>query len=43
MRDKPKECINSKCKNVFYVPKYLLHHMIRCETCYGTGEIEIEE
>lgn len=35
---KPKECVNSKCKNIFYVPKYLLHQMLICEKCQDTKQ-----
>jgi hypothetical protein len=30
---KPKECIHNSCKNVFFVPYYLLHMLIMCEEC----------
>ena len=30
---KPKECINSKCKNIFYVKDSELQLPLQCETC----------
>ena len=33
MKDKPKECVNSKCPNTFYVPKNELHLPLVCEQC----------
>jgi hypothetical protein len=30
---KPKECINSNCNRVFYVPRYLIHLCLQCQTC----------
>lgn len=32
-KDKPKECCNSKCKNIFYVPDHELHLPLICEEC----------
>ena len=32
-RDKPKECCNSTCKVIFYVPEYKLHLPLICEKC----------
>lgn len=33
MIDKPKECVNSKCRVIFYVPSYKLHLPLICEAC----------
>lgn len=33
MRLKPQECINRNCRNIMYVPDYLLHQPRRCEPC----------
>ena len=30
---KPKECINSNCKNIIYVVDYKLHLPLQCEIC----------
>ena len=30
---KPKECIHTTCRNIFYVPEYLLHMMTTCPEC----------
>lgn len=30
---KPKECINSNCKNVIYVKSSELHLPLQCESC----------
>jgi hypothetical protein len=33
MMGKPKECCNSKCKNIFYVSLDKLHLLLICEEC----------
>lgn len=33
MRDKPKECNNNGCRNIFYVPDYRLPLPLICEKC----------
>lgn len=33
MRTKPKQCVNSECRNILYVPENQLHMMFQCEQC----------
>lgn len=30
---KPKDCVNSKCKNIVYVEDYQLHLSLQCQEC----------
>jgi len=29
----PKDCVHINCKNIIYVPKYLLHQQLMCDKC----------
>lgn len=35
---KPKECCNSKCKNIFFVPKHLFFQKDICNECVEAKE-----
>jgi hypothetical protein len=35
---KPKECCNSHCINIMYVPDYKLHMILQCEECIEKRE-----
>jgi hypothetical protein len=30
---KPKECINSNCRKIMYIPTYKMHMLLQCEDC----------
>ena len=32
-RDKPKECVNTGCRNIIYTPYYLMHSLLECDEC----------
>lgn len=34
----PKDCVNSKCKNVIYLPVHKFHQIDVCETCQDAKE-----
>lgn len=38
MKDKPKECCNSKCNKIIYVPAYNLHLPLICKECQTKNE-----
>ena len=41
MNNKPKECVNRNCKEIFFVPIDELHLPLICENCQKKMEIEI--
>lgn len=40
---KPKECINSKCKNIIFVEYYQLHLPLQCQSCINKRNKQINE
>jgi hypothetical protein len=38
---KPKECCNSNCRKIMYVPDYKLHMILQCEKCIEKKKEEL--
>ena len=38
MRDRPKECVNSNCRGMLYVPANQLHLPLICSKCVKKTE-----
>jgi hypothetical protein len=35
---KPKQCVNSKCKNTFFIQNHKLHLPLQCENCVNKNK-----